>query len=76
WGLWKRPDGHGGLDNPYFVQKMHEFIYNPDNRVQFAIYFDRPNGSSGGDHALFPFDTNKPTLFPKASAEFLRLFGK
>ena len=65
WGLIKRSDGHGGSDNPYFVQQMHRWILNHD--VAYAIYFQ--------------FDTSEGAsrltadAFPNATKVFLRLFG-
>jgi len=38
WGLWERPDGHGGGDNPYFIEQMHAFIDDPYNRVAYQGY--------------------------------------
>ena len=40
WGVAIRADGHGGGDNPFFVQKMHEFITDPGNYVAFHSYFN------------------------------------
>jgi hypothetical protein len=65
WGLWVRDDGHGGGDDPYFVQKMHDWI--AANDVAFAIYFEHEGGD--GAHLL---ENNQ---FPKASAKFIDLFG-
>jgi hypothetical protein len=66
WGLWKRPDGHGGGDNPYFIRRMHEFITDPDNRVAYQGYFE--NNSPDGQHRLM-------TSLPKAGSTFRSLFG-
>ena len=57
WGAAIRPDGHGGGDNPFFVQRMHEFIHDPLNYVAFHSYFNvsasdidaRLTGSVTGD---------------------------
>jgi hypothetical protein len=38
WGLWSRPDGHGGGDNPYYIEKMYEWI--SQNDVAYHIYFE------------------------------------
>ena len=40
WGLNRRSDGHGGGDNPYFIERMHAFITDPANNVLFHCYFD------------------------------------
>lgn len=38
WGLWRRTDGRGGGDNPYFIKQMHAFIDDPANRVAYHGY--------------------------------------
>lgn len=65
WGLAIRPDGHGGGDDPYFIQKMHDWI--AANNVAYALYFefDAPDGS----HRLMTGS------FPQAAAKFRELFG-
>jgi Glycosyl hydrolase family 26 len=76
WGVITRPDGHGGGDNPYYIQKMHEFITNPANKVVFHALF---NTSSDLDHRLNgPTYYDNPggsTRFPEAAARFKELFG-
>ncbi|MCD5350863.1 hypothetical protein LR393_12385 [Kineosporia mesophila] len=67
WGLWERPDGHGGGDNPYFIQQMYEFIDNPQNHVGYQAYFDFTTDTKG-THAL--------DGMPKAGATFRKLFSK
>ncbi|MBT0772243.1 hypothetical protein KIH74_25080 [Kineosporia sp. J2-2] len=67
WGLWDRPDGQGGGDNPYFIEQMHDFIDNPHNNVAYHAYFDYDVGEKG-DHRL--------ASFPKAGKKFARLFGE
>lgn len=73
WGVCLRKDGHGGLDNPGYIEKMVQFINDPENNVYFECYFDV--AAPDGDHQLCP-DPNKdrPTKFPKASAKFLELY--
>jgi hypothetical protein len=66
WGLWIRPDGHGGGDNPYFVEKMHEWI--GQNEVAYHMYFD--DDLFDGEHRL---DSGR---FPRSRVAFLRLFGE
>lgn len=48
WGLAWREDGHGGGDDPYFVEQMHNWIAS--NNVAYHVYFDfdAPDGA----HAL------------------------
>jgi hypothetical protein len=65
WGLWVRDDGHGGGDDPYFIQKMHDWIMTND--VAYAIYFEHEGGD--GLHLL---ENNQ---FPKSAAKFIDLFG-
>jgi hypothetical protein len=74
WGVNKRPDGHGGLDNPYFIEQMHAFITDPSHHVAFHCYFDveAPDGA----HQLSPGPDGKhQTLFPKSAERFKALFS-
>jgi hypothetical protein len=74
WGVCDRKDGHGGGDNPLFIEKMHEFITNPANNVAFHCYFDVD--AHDGGHQLCPNPGGKiVTKFPRSSARFLELFG-
>jgi glycosyl hydrolase family 26 len=50
WGLTRRDDGHGGGDNPYFVEQMHRFISDRGNGVAYFIYFD--HDAPDGEHRL------------------------
>jgi hypothetical protein len=61
--------GYGGGDNPYFIQKMHEFITYPANNVAMHSYFDVLN--SLGDHRIAP----PGSVFLKAQAKYKQLFG-
>ena len=71
----KREDGHGGLDNPYFIEQMHAFMSNPANRVAFHCYFDV--NAPDGHHQLSPGrDGREPTAFPRAAMRFRELFRK
>jgi hypothetical protein len=60
WGLTWREDGHGGGDDPYFVEQMHKWITS--NKVAYHVYFDfdAPDGA----HALLTgrFPTAAATL--------------
>jgi len=67
WGLWDRPDGHGGGDNTYFIEQMYKFIDNPANNVAYQAYFDF-NTASKGNHELETLD--------KAGAKYKKLFSK
>jgi hypothetical protein len=64
WGLWDRPDGHGGGDDAYFVRQMFAFIDNPQNRVAYQVYFDVD--VEDGEHRL--------TTHAKAGAAYRTLF--
>jgi hypothetical protein len=57
----------GGGDNPYFIQKMHEFFTNPANNVAMHSYFDVGGPGSG----LYSGLDN----FPQSKAKFKELFG-
>jgi len=74
WGLMTydstyRNHEYGGGDNPYFIQKMHEFFMDPANRVVMQAYFDTSN--SLGDHRVGPSRIRHPL----ASAKYRELFG-
>jgi hypothetical protein len=74
WGVCHRGDGHGGEDNPFFVEQMAKFINDPANNVAWHCYFDVTAGD--GDHLLSPgAPGEKPTVFPQSSAKFKELFG-
>ena len=74
WGLCVRGDGHGGGDDAYFVQQMHDVIADPSNRVLFHCYFDVQAGD--GHHQISPGSGASETPeFPKATDLFLKLFG-
>jgi hypothetical protein len=67
WGLTRRSDGHGGGDNPAFVQRMREFIADPGHRVAWHIYFEYD--ARDGEHAL------TGTEFASAARTFKAGFG-
>ena len=74
WGLCNRKDGHGGMDDPYFVEQMYQFIMDPKNNVMFHCYFDVQAGD--GHHQLSPgAKGNEVTEFPRSAAKFQELFG-
>jgi hypothetical protein len=64
WGLWSRPDGHGGGEDPAFVKRMHDFIANHD--VAYQAYFEYT--AQDGPHRLMDG-------FPESSEVFRELFG-
>jgi hypothetical protein len=71
WGVVARADGHGGGDNPYYIQKMYEFISDPGNYVQFSVLFDVK--APEANYHLSGLDA--PTAFPQGAAKFRQLFG-
>lgn len=77
WGLNSRIDRHGGEDNPYFIQSMHDFVSNPQHNVAFHCYFDV---NAGTDHihqlssGLGESGQPEETKFPKAAMLFKKLF--
>jgi len=74
WGVNKRQDNHGGLDNPVFVERMHKFINDPTNNVYFHCYFDVQAGD--GHHQLSNgINGTETNEFPLSAARFLELFG-
>jgi hypothetical protein len=71
WGIVARSDGHGGGDNPYYIQKMYEFLSDPGNYVQFSSLFD-----FNAPEANYELSGLDGTLaFPQAAAKFRQLFG-
>jgi len=78
WGLNQRASGHGGGDNPYFIEQMHAFITNAENNVAFHCYFDI-NGSEDQRHQVSPGASESGgkagTDHPRAAARFRELFG-
>lgn len=65
--------GHGGGDNPAFIERMYAFITNPENNVYLTCYFD-VNAPDGG-HMLFSHGGAKPTEMPRAAEKFQELFS-
>ena len=73
WGVNARSDGHGGLDNPFFVQKMYDFIQDPANNVAWHVYFDVT--ASDGNHLVTQLPTKAATQFPNSATLLRQLFG-
>lgn len=74
WGVCHRGDGHGGEDNPYFVEQMAKFIADPANNVAFHCYFDVVAGD--GDHQLSTGEKETfVTKFPNSAAAFKKIYG-
>ena len=68
WGLWSSTVHPGGDDNPLFIQRMHDFIEEPNNRVMMHAYFDYDNPTD--KHSL------RTGAFPKSADLYRQLFGK
>lgn len=69
WGVCDGGDGHGGLDDPAFIQRMYNFIQDPANNVGYHSYFDYSAPDS--NHAISCAGTH----FPNSAALFRKLFG-
>ena len=67
WGLSDRCDGHGGGDDPEFIQHMDDWMRGHD--VAYEAYF---NGSDPSICATFAVDSGR---FPLAAARYRQLFG-
>lgn len=65
WGLSWRSDGHGGGDNPAFIDRMFDYITDPANGVTSATYFNSPD-SPTYKHDIMRADS----VFPLASARY------
>jgi Glycosyl hydrolase family 26 len=67
WGLADRCDGHGGGDDPDFIQHMYDWMGSHD--VAYEAYFNTQDRSIC---ATFAVDSGK---FPQAAARYRQLFG-
>jgi len=65
WGLSHLSDGHGGEDNPQFIQAMYQFMSDPLNAVMYEHYFNV------GGHVI-----TGVTRFPRSAATFRTLFAR
>lgn len=63
WGLTWRMDGHGGGDDPIFVDGMLDFMLNPANHVAYADYFNSVDTPTNKHNV-----TLTGTAFPLAAA--------
>ena len=77
WGLLVRSDGHGGGDNPYFVEKMHDFFMDPANNVVFHAYTNtsRQYDDSRLTDPTAQDYTGGPTQLPNGAARYKSLLG-
>jgi len=65
WGVTYLANGHGGGDDPSYIQHMFDFMKEPGNHVAYEDYFDY--GSPTNQHRL-----TGTTLFPQSAAEFAK----
>ncbi|MGI4893929.1 MAG: hypothetical protein ACRYF3_02320, partial [Janthinobacterium lividum] len=65
WGLSSLSSGWGGGDDPYFIEKVHEYV--SENNVLFESYFNY-DPSSDEKHRI------TGSTFPKARAEYAKLW--
>jgi len=63
WGLVAMANGHGGGDDPAFVDHMFDFMTDPANNVAYEHYFN--TGTPTDDHVL-----TGATKFPNSAAEY------
>jgi hypothetical protein len=80
WGVIIAADGHGGGDNPYFIDRMYEFIANPANNVAFHTYFGIASWTSRGFDTRVTASTayddpQGSTRMPSAAGRFKQRFG-
>ena len=69
WGLDRT--SHGGLDNPLFIQLMHEFFTANADVLAYEAYFDEPAPYIGSSL----WGDSGPSLNPRAAAEYVRLWA-
>jgi len=67
WGTGLRSDGHGGGDDPYFIEKMFAVISDPQNNIAYHNYWDYCAADFCGRLS--------DGTSPNAGAKFKELFG-
>jgi len=68
WGLAHSTTQHGGGDNALFMQRFHEWLINPVNRVKWHAYFQEDVSFKS------KFYNANATLFPNAKKKFEDLY--
>lgn len=63
WGVQYRADGHGGGDDPYFVERMHDWITS--RGIPWHVYFNFDGADARAALSNFPLSRDR----------FLNLFG-
>ncbi|MDX6228878.1 MAG: hypothetical protein QOI76_2268 [Frankiales bacterium] len=66
WGVVYKCNGHGGGDDPNFIDQMHSWVASHD--VAYEAYFQVDDNSC----SRFRLDSG---LFPKAAAEYAKVFS-
>ncbi len=66
WGVAYKCDGHGGLDDPYFIDAVHDWVANHD--VAYESYFESDDNSC----SRFMLTSG---LFPNAAKEYQKVFS-
>ena len=61
--------GAPGIDNPFFVRKVFQFLADNAENVAFELYFNERGGNGAGSHQLLPSIHN-----PLSAAEYQRLW--
>jgi hypothetical protein len=67
WGLSQRTDGHGGGDNVYFIERMHNWLST--HNISYETYFEFDQ-SADELHAM-----RIGNHFPNAAARYRQLWG-
>jgi hypothetical protein len=69
WGINILDNGHGGGDNPYFIQQMYNLIQDPSNNVYEAAYWDAKGCK------VIPTGDMKESPFPNSWALYKKIFS-
>lgn len=69
WGLFTRPDGHGGMDDPDFIDRVDGWFSGLGSLLAHEMYFDFV--ASDGDHYIGP----GTTAFPLGRARYIADFS-
>ncbi|BDI32439.1 hypothetical protein CCAX7_44900 [Capsulimonas corticalis] len=72
WGLWQLNDGShpSGGDNTSYLQRMYNWMSDPNNHVAAECYFEAPADGNSSLSGIFG-----ATTFPKSAALYKQLFG-
>ena len=67
WGMAYKCDGHGGGDDPYFIDQIHNWVAT--HNVAYESYFE----ANDSDCAQFSLTSGH---FPNGAAEYQKMFSK